>query len=264
MYTLNYLFYPICATLLIGILAGIMSPIIVLYNEGFTVHLIGHLNILGLVISYVLGAHPLSIQCIINYVFIFLVRKFKSTHNDQAPAMLSNLGLALGFLAFYYLQQKGKIFLFLSGASLLSISGGDCILIVSTLALVIMFFIVYNAAILFVYLEQILATTYTYIRKERIELLLYLLITLVSTIVSYFIGSLLSFTLLIGPGSIVIRNCDSFASMIFFSVLITILTMTLSLLLSFYFDIPISICVTLLISLVYLLDLLRLQILKIS
>jgi zinc/manganese transport system permease protein len=78
-----------------------------------------------------------------------------------------------------------------------------------------------------------------------------LLMAAAVTLVNQIVGALLVFALLVGPAAISLNLTHSFWKGLLFSVIIAVVLSVCSLILSFYWDLPVSVCLTGLVTLGY-------------
>jgi len=92
---------------------------------------------------------------------------------------------------------------------------------------------------------------------KNLSMIFLLLLSLTITIACQIVGSLLIFSLLVGPGAISFQWCGSFYKNILFSVIISLATVWSSLTISFYCDLPVSLCITVTICILYMVGVMK-------
>ena len=131
------------------------------------------------------------------------------------------------------------------------------ILILIIISLAIILILIFISRPLFCHsLDPIIAESQK-IPTQLLSIIFFLILSLTVTMACQIIGALLVFTLLVGPGAITFQYNDGFYRSIFLSVFIAVSITWGSLFLAFYVNLPMSFCITMMMSLIYFIGLIR-------
>jgi zinc/manganese transport system permease protein len=171
--------------------------------------------------------------------------------NDMVIGIILSFCLGLGtlFLHFYG-GYAGQAMIILFG-NLLSVSNHDLSLMMWSTLLSLFAMAVIAKKLLFVSLEPELAEAKG-MSLFWISIIFVVIMAIAVTIASQVVGVILVFTLVIGPAAIAIQWTQHFWTGLSFSVLLSVLTVWLGLILSYFTDWPISFWISAIIFVVYL------------
>lgn len=243
----------------IGISCGITSVFVVLRRALFFVHSIGHISITGAAIAAIYRFDSLmgqlGINVLISYLFALFEGKIKD--NDLAIGMLLNFFLGLGVYIISKLQYGNLETLLFQGSvlSVYFIEGLMLKLVVLSVVNVIVLAIIAKP-LLFYVLNPVVATVQNK-HVSAIQMIFYINLAVNITVCSQVVGSLLIFTLIVGPAAVALQWCGSFKNIFLVSVIVAVLAIWTSLTISFYWTLPVGFCLSALISLLYLIGYLK-------
>lgn len=259
MFSYNYLILPLIASVLVGIFTGLISPLVILRKASFTSHILGHTSMTGYLIGSMTGLNPILSQSIINIVISVLIALRPVKVQDLHIGVLSNIFLGIGiFLLYQYQKGFSGSGMHVFYGSILTISRLQLISLCAMCAIFLLFFIFYIRWYLFYLIEPGLSQIYLGVNSKLIDIYFHVVLALVVTMSCQVIGSLLIFTLLIGPGAIALQWSSTFKNIFLISTLISTMTVLGSMYISCYlYDIPLSFCATVIVSIFYLIGYLK-------
>lgn len=237
----------------IAVICGIISYFVIIRRTAFAAHALGHISLTGAAGSVLIGLSPFSGLLIVN-IFSGIIMGFigdKIKKSDLAVGIVLTFFLGLGsyFLYLYQTGYSGSVMAILFG-DILSVSEGQLYLLYLLSIIVLISLLFITRPLLFSSIDPILAAA----KKVPIKLLsiiFFVLLAITISMACQIVGALLIFAMLIGPGAIASQWCDGFYSTVTVSILVAVITVWLSLTISFYINIPAGFCITMLISIFY-------------
>lgn len=252
--------FMINAFLIISIISfptALLSCYLVLKGWSLMGDAISHAVLPGIVIAYIvkipliIGAFFAGLFCSIISGFIYKNSRIKQ---DTVLGIVFSGMFGLGIILITKIPTNVHLDHILFG-NILGISSGDIILNGFISALVAIILIIKRKDLMLYSFDEVQANAL----GLRINLLNYLLLSMISlTVVSTLssVGLILSIGLLITPGAIVFLITKEFEKMLFFSVLITILSGFFGVYLSFFIDSAPAPTVIMVLTIIFLITLL--------
>jgi zinc/manganese transport system permease protein len=239
---------------IIATICGVVSVFVALRKNYFSTHIFSHTSLTGASFSLLCNMPQILGEIIFNMLSAIILGLLgeKITKSDLTVSLILTFSLGLSSY-FLYLFQSGY------AGSVMSILFGD-ILTVSTrqinILIIVGIFIIISLLLIsrrlyFISIDPIIAQS-KLISIRKYSIYFYIILALSSSMACQMVGSLLVFSLLIGPGSIAFQYCDNFYHALIFSVIISNVTVWSSLAISFYLDLPVSFCITSLIFIIYI------------
>lgn len=245
-----------------GTLAAIISAItgyfVVLRNQSFAGHALGHIGFAGAAGAGLVGLSPISGQLLLTLLAAAGMGTLgeRANKSDVAIGIILAFALGLGVLFLYlYTAYAGQAMSILFG-NLLGVSSSLLIMMAAFSAISLIGISIIARPLLFASLEPELAEAKG-ISLRFISIIFLLLVAIAVTEASVAVGILLVFTLLIGPAAAALRLTCTFWAGIGFSVLLGVGIIWAGIFLAYYTNWPVSFWVSLLSLLIYLLSYLR-------
>jgi zinc/manganese transport system permease protein len=244
---------------IIAVSCGIVSYFVIIRRTAFAAHALGHISLTGAAGAVIIGLSPMTgllTSNIISAIIMGLIGD-KIKKNDLAIGIVLTFFLGLGayFLYLYQSGYSGGVMAIMFG-DILSVSRAQISLLFLLASIVIITLLVITKPLLFSSMDPTLASAKR-LPTRFLSILFFILLAITVSMACQIVGALLIFALLIGPGAVASYLCDGFYSSIITSVAVSVITVWLSLIISFYMNLPTSFCITMIICIFYLLGVIK-------
>lgn len=244
----------VIAALLASIVTGIIGTIAIEKKLVSMSGGIAHASFGGIGLGYLVGIEPIwggLFFAVGSSVLISKLSENKKMKADTLTGILWSFGMALGILFIYlspgYMPDMTS-YLF---GDILSVSKGAIIYMsVFTFVILMLFIMLYNYLILYLYDEE-----YTKIRGINIALLrwvVYIIIPIGIIVLIRVVGIILTIALMTIPTSIAKLFSKSFVKVVISSIIISVLFCMTGLIVSYYANIPSGVCIIIISTVIYL------------
>lgn len=239
-------------------LLALSGNIVTLKKISFLGDGIAHASLAGIAIAILLEVQTLPIAIIwatFIAISIFLIEKSKKLSTDTILAVLFSTSLALGVILMHFTPGfQPELISFLFG-SILSITSLD-LLIIAPLALISLIFFIKNyKPLIQIAFEEDLAKVNN-VKTERLTLLFYIITAWIVVMAVKVLGIILAAGLLVIPSATSKILSNSLKSHTINSLILSLITVTLGLILSYYLDLPSGATIILLASTLFFISLL--------
>ena len=242
---------------LIAVICAVMSVFVILRRSAFAVHALGHTSLTGSSGAMLLGFSGITGQLVMNLLAAFIMGLLgdKIRKNDLAIGVVFSFFLGLGayFLFLYHNNYAGGIMDVLFG-NILAVSYSQIKVLLLLSAFIILSLMICFRPLLFVSIDPVLAAS-KMVPAKLLNILYFILIAVAVSMGCQIVGVLLIFVLMVLPGAIASQWCKGVYKLILLSICISVLSVWGSLFLSYYFNLPISFCVTMILCSAYFIGL---------
>ena len=240
-------------------ICGIVSYFVIIRRTAFAAHALGHISLTGAAAAVILGFHPMTGLLTVNITSAIIMGIIgdKIKKNDIAVGIVLTFFLGLGayFLYLYQTGYSGRVMAIMFG-DILSVSMVQIYLLLLLAAIIIVTLFVITKPLLFSSIDPTLAVAKR-LPVHFLSILFFILLAITVSMACQIVGALLIFALLIGPGAIASCLCDGFYSSVITSIVVSVITVWLSLTVSFYLNLPTSFCITMFICAFYILGVIK-------
>lgn len=240
---------------IIAIICGIISYFVIIRRTAFAAHALGHISLTGAAGAVILGFSPMGGLLITNVISAIIMGFIgdKIKKNDLAIGIVLTFFLGLGAYLLYLYQTgySGGVMAIMFG-DILSVSRSQMYLLLILASIVIATLLIITKPLLFSSIDPTLAAAKR-LPVRFLSILFFILLAITVSMACQIVGALLIFALLIGPGAVASYLCDGFYSSITTSIAVSVITVWLSLTVSFYLNLPTSFCITMFICIFYIL-----------
>ncbi len=247
--------HALVAIILASLIGGVMGYLILLRRLAFAAHGLGHISFTGATLALLLQISPMLGQFVATLIAGFLIGLFGHAlqKRDIAIAMVLSLMLGLGMLFLHYYvgsvnTATSLLFGDVLGVSVLEIKWMAVagLLVLSVLAVIL-------RPLVFSSITPQLAQAKG-IPSKTLGVIFMLLVATAVTLVNQIVGALLVFVLLVGPAAISFNLTRSFWIGFFVSIVVAVVLAVLALIVAFYSDLPVSVALTGLVFVAYLMS----------
>jgi len=252
----DFMQHALWAILLAAFLGGLMGYLILLRRLAFAAHGLGHISFTGATFALLVNASPMLGQFAATGLAAFLMGFLGHTlqKRDTAVAMVLAVMLGLGVLCLHYYVGSANTAASLLFGDVLGVSVPQLKIMLLATLLVVGIVILILRPLVFNSVAGQLASAKG-VQSRGINMIFLLLVAIAVTLVAQVVGALLVFVLLVGPAAISLNWTRSFWSGVLVSIGIAIALGVLSLVVAFYGNLPVSVDLTGLVAVVYLLSL---------
>lgn len=254
MFQYDFMQHALMAVLLAALMGGIVGYLILMRRLAFAAHGLGHISFTGATLALLLQISPMIGQFLATLSAALLIGLLGENlqKRDIAIAMTLSLMLGLGMLFLHYYVGSANTATSLLFGDVLGVSPTEIksMALVAVITLVVLGFIL-RPLILCSIAPQLAQAKG--LPSKTLGIIFMLLVAASVTLVNQIVGALLVFVLLIGPAAISLNLTHSFWSGLTLSVVIAISSSVLALMASFYSNLPVSVCLTGIVFLFYLL-----------
>jgi zinc/manganese transport system permease protein len=255
MWAYDFMRHAFVAGIIIANVCALISVFVVLRRTAFAAHALGHMSITGAAIGAVLGIPVIWSQIVLNVISAIvmglmgdLVKK-----NDLAVGIVLTFVLGIGayFLFLFQNSYAGGVLNILFG-DILTVSSKQIITLAIIAAVVIIIFLIWMRPLIFATIDPIIAVSKN-VSTRFLALVFLILMALTVSMACQIVGALLVFSMLIIPGAIGIQWGKSIMAITVVSMITANLAVILALVFAFYINLPVSFCITLLLTVIYFL-----------
>lgn len=228
------------AAVLLSVITGFIGSYIVVRRLVFLSGGITHASFGGIGIAWYYGLNPIlgaAVFSVLSALGLEFLSQGRTLREDSAIGMLWSLGMAIGIL-FVFLTPgySPNLMSFLFG-SILTISKTDILLLLILAGLTLLFFVTFYYPILFVAFDSDFAKTQN-VPVKFIGYSLAILIALSIVFAIRAVGIILIISLLTIPANIANVLTHRFKRIIFFSALISLISILAGIVISFRLNVP--------------------------
>lgn len=240
LFTYQFFTNALLTAILTSISCGIIGTYIVSKRLVFISGGITHTSFGGIGMGYFLGMNPLigaAIFSILSALGIEYMSKKTEVREDSAIAIMWSFGMAIGIIFIFLTPGYAPNLMTYLFGSILTVTSLDLMISFAVTMLVIIFFLMFYKAILFVSFDPDFAKA----RQINVDFLNYVLITLVALTIVINIkvaGIILIISLLTIPQASANIFFKDFKKIIFLSIFIGLSGSISGLILSYYINIP--------------------------
>jgi zinc transport system permease protein len=223
----------------IGVVSGLLAPYLVLRRLSLVGDGIAHLAFGGIAVGFLFGINPYLSALAFAVLGGLFVRKLiqKNVYGEAAIALILSFGVGLAIVILGATKGFGvNLFNYLIG-SMLTLTWTTVLLLSLLMIFVLVFFYMYRRELFIFTFSDELALLES--KRARLSDFVFTLIVAVVTIMSVqAVGILLVSALLVIPALIALRISNSFSQTVVFSVIVSVFANVSGLLLSYFFDVP--------------------------
>lgn len=258
MWAYSFMQNALIAGLLISIICGIVSVLVIIRRSAFATHAMGHMSLTGATGATLIGISVIGGQLILNIIAALIMGLMGAQlkKNDLTIGVVLSFVLGLGIYFLFLLQNSyagGVINILFGNLLIVSAQQIYSLIILALITLVIL--LIFSKPLFFASLDPVVATAKN-ISTRNLSILFFIILALTVSMACQVVGALLIFVLLVIPGAIAVQWGRGFYSITFISITAANIAVVLSLYFAYYFDLPISFCITMLLSLFYVLSIL--------
>lgn len=255
MFQYDFMQHALVAVVLAAVIAGPMGYLILMRRLAFAAHGLGHISFTGATLALLLQISPMLGQFIATLSAGLLIGLGGESlqKRDITIAMVLALMLGLGMLFLHYYVGSANTATSLLFGDVLGVSpleikwmGGAAVLILLVLACIL-------RPLVFCSLTPQWAEAKG-LPAKKLGVLFMLLLAIAVTVVNQIVGALLVFVLLVGPAAISLNLTRSFWAGMIVSVAFAVMASVSALIFSFYSNLPVSVCLTTIVFLCYVLS----------
>ena len=259
MFEYSFMQNAFLAGTVIAIICGIVSYFVIIRRTAFAAHALGHISLTGAAGAVILGFSPMTGLLITNVISAIIMGFIgdKIKKNDLAIGIVLTFFLGLGayFLYLYQTGYSGGVMAILFG-DILSVSISQIYLLLVLASIIVAALLIITRPLLFSSIDPTLAAAKR-LPIRFLSILFFILLAITVSMACQIVGALLIFALLIGPGAVASYLCDGFYRSIITSIAVSVVTVWLSLTVSFYLNLPTSFCITMFICVFYILSVIK-------
>jgi zinc/manganese transport system permease protein len=259
MWAYDFMQHALYSGLIIATVCGVISVFVVLRRSAFAAHALGHMSLTGAAGAALIGISAISGQLILNLLCAVIMGLMgdKVKKNDLAVGVVLTFVLGLGayFLFLFQNNYAGGVMSILFG-NILAVSG-EQIRILVILALIILFTLgIFARPLIFASIDPVIAGSKN-VAVRFLAVLFFVLLALTVSMACQIVGALLVFVMLIIPGAIGMQWGDNMYKIVLISVVVADLAVVIALYIAYYFNLPASFCITMLLSFAYFFGIIR-------
>jgi len=247
------------AGLIIASICGMVSVLVVLRRTAFASHALGHMSLTGAAAAALLGISTIIGQLSLNLVATIIMGLMgdKIKKNDLVVGVVLTFILGCGtyFLFLFQNNYAGGVMSILFG-NILAISVTQIKLLIVLAGIILFILIIFARPLIFASIDPVVAAAKN-ISLRTLAIVFFIVLAITVSMACQIVGVLLVFTLLIIPGAIGIQWADRIYSIILISIFVANLAVTSSLYIAYYFNLPVSFCITMLLTVIYCVGLLK-------
>ena len=253
MWAYSFMQNALIAGLMVATVCGIVSVFVVLRRCGFAAHALGHMSLTGAAGAALVGIPAMLGQLLLNLVAAIIMGLIgeKVQKNDLAVGVVLTFVLGLGayFLFLFQNNYAGSVMSILFG-NIFAVTPAQLILLLGLGLLLIIIMAIILRPLIFASLDPVVAAAKN-VRVRLLAVIFFCVLAITVSMACQVVGALLVFVLLIIPGAVGMQWGESIAKIMAISVITANLAVIAALYLAYYFDLPASFCITMLLSIVY-------------
>lgn len=253
LYLLNVEFVQtaLIAAALLGIVSGVMAPLIVLRQMSFSVHGTSELALMGAAAALLLGLN-VGVGAVVGSVVAAIVLALLGMNQqDSAVGVVMSFGMGLSVLFIHLYPGKSSTAFSLLTGQIVGVSGNSLWLLAAVVAFVVIAVALLWRPLLFASADPIIAAA-AGIKVRWIAVLFAVLVGLTAAQSVQIVGALLVMALLITPGAAAVQITSNPVSAVLWSLLFAEVSAVGGLVLSLAPGLPVSVFVTSISFLIYL------------
>jgi ABC-type Mn2+/Zn2+ transport system permease subunit len=245
----------IVSGIIISTLCSLLSPIVIMRGAGYLTHSLSHIDILSRVFTTIFYTEVFLSRLLFNLLFVTifsLIEKYQYNNRTILVSLMTNICISVALLLTkFILENNTQIIIESFFPSIFSISFNKLFFLLVILIIFLVILKLFYHELLISSIDKNGATLLN-ISIQKNNIIFYTLLACAMTLSSELVGSFLSFTLLIAPGSIALNIFDKVEDVFFASCSIANIATLFSIIISFYCDLSINIIITIFISLFYI------------
>ncbi|MCW0953809.1 metal ABC transporter permease [Weissella ceti] len=211
----NFLQSALMASIMVGIMSGIIGSFIILRGMSLMGDAISHSVLPGVAVAYMLGINMLWGAATFGVIAALLIG-FVSTHsklkNDTAIGIVFSAFFALGFILISMAESSTNLHHILFG-NVLAVSDSDLVTTVIILAIVILFVVLFFKELQITSFDETFARVYG-LKTYLIQYGLMIVLTLVTVTALQTVGIILIVAMLITPAAIAFLWTNKLSTML--------------------------------------------------
>lgn len=257
MWAYDFMQHALIAGLIVATICGIVSVFVVLRRTAFAAHALSHMSLTGAAGALLLGVSAITGQLVVNSLAALVMGLLgdKVKKNDLAIGVVLTFILGLGayFLFLFQNNYAGNVMNILFG-NILTVSVDQIYQLIILSIVILIVFIICARPLLFISVDPTLAIAKN-LPVRLLSIIFFLVLAITVSMACQIVGALLVFTLLVIPGAIADQWCDGFYPSLAISIIVANTAIIVALCFAYYFNLPVSVCITTFMSLIYVLGL---------
>lgn len=253
MFEYDFMQHALVAVLLAALIGGVMGYLILMRRLAFAAHGLGHISFTGATLALLLQISPIIGQFFATLSAGLFIGLFGETlqKRDIAIAMTLSLMLGLGMLFLHFYVGSANTATALLFGDVLGVSLNEIKWMIGVAIITLLILGVILRPLILCSIAPQLAEAKG-LPNKTLGVIFMLLVAASVTLVNQIVGALLVFVLLIGPAAISLAITERFWPGLMVSVFIAMGSAFLSLVISYDSNLPVSVCLTGIIFLLYL------------
>lgn len=253
MWAYDFMQNALIAGIIVASISAIISVFVILRRMVFATHALGHMSITGFALASILGFSGIVGQITLNIIAAatmgLLGNKVKK--NDLAVGVILSFTLGLGayFLFLYQNNYAGGVMSILFG-NILAVSKAQIHLLAILAIGILVVLLIIAKPLLFCSVDPVIAKSKN-VPLQLISIIFFILLALTVSMACQIVGALLLFVLLVIPGAIALDMGDNIYKILFTSTVVANISFVLSLVIAYSYNLPVSFCLTTILSLIY-------------
>lgn len=248
MWAYDFMRNAVLSGLIVATVCGLVSVFVILRRTGFAAHALGHMSLTGASGAALLGLPSMLGQLLLNgfAAIVMGLMGDKVRKNDLVIGVVLSFVLGLGayFLFLFQNNYAGSVMAILFG-NIFAVSVAQ-LWQLSGLAIVILsVMLIISRPLIFSSIDPVVAESKN-VRVKLLSMVFFLVLAVTVSMACQVVGALLVFVLLIIPGAIGIQWGESIYGIVGVSIISANISVFIALYLSYYFDLPASFCITML------------------
>ncbi|MBP9742537.1 MAG: metal ABC transporter permease [Burkholderiales bacterium] len=254
MWAYSFMQHALWSGLIIATVCGIMSVFIVLRRSAFAAHALGHMSITGAAAAALLGQSIIIGQLVLNLICALIMGVIgdKVKKNDLAVGVVLTFVLGCGayFLFLFQNNYAGGVMSILFG-NILAVSVSQIYILSGLSTIILAIIVVIARPLLFASIDPVIASSKN-VPLRYLTIIFFMLLALTVSMACQIVGALLVFVMLVIPGAIGIQWGGSIYKIILISIIAANSSVILALIIAYNFNLPVSFCITTILSLGYI------------
>lgn len=252
MFHYDFMQQALIAILLASLIGGIMGYLILMRRLAFAAHGLGHISFSGAALALLTNVSPIYGQFLSTLLAGFLMGLLGNAlhKRDVTIAIVLSFMLGLGMLFLHYYEGSSNAATNLLFGDVLGVSYTEIYWMTAAAIVTLIILSIILRPLVFDSVSPQLAEA-KQVPSRLLGIIFMLLMAASVTLVNQIVGALLVFVLLVGPAAISLNLTSSFWTGVLVSVFIAVFLSVLSLVFSFYWNLPVSVCLTALVTLGY-------------
>lgn len=255
MWAYNFMQHALWSGLIIATTCGIISVFVVLRRAAFATHALGHMSLTGAAGFALINSPIIAGQLVLNLICAVIMGLMgdKIKKNDLAVGVVLTFVLGLGayFLFLFQNNYAGGVMSILFG-NILAVSLAQIYLLLVLSIIILIILLIITRPLLFASIDPIVASSKN-VQVRFLSVVFFVLLALTVSMACQIVGALLVFVMLVLPGAIGIQWGNSICKITTISVIVANFSVVLALTIAYYFNLPVSFCITSILSFAYML-----------